>query len=221
MLDQAVRGKLILGWVTFPGYVTLPSYGNFNQTNVVDTAWVWLLSMGTVSWVRIRIRIRISVFRARLVIFIKTRIYASTAHHGSDIIMYDCLPVTPTLYRRLLFIKNMDADSSDERECSLCEDKFSSRKEFKIHVAEHLAEIKHIGMEYLKSGHEVFVCNICNFESNIAEDVRTQLAEHTLSPKAIPKKGISECKIHNQEKNPAYGRHQLSRPMRIIGPIQI
>ena len=49
MLDQAVRGKLILGWVTFPGYVTLPSHGNFNQTNVVYTAWVWLLSMGTVT----------------------------------------------------------------------------------------------------------------------------------------------------------------------------
>ena len=26
---------------------------------------------------------------------------------------------------------------------------------------------------------------------------------------------------NNVKKNPAYGRHQLSRPMRIIGPIQI
>ena len=29
MLYRAVRGKIILGWVIFPGYVTLPSYGNF------------------------------------------------------------------------------------------------------------------------------------------------------------------------------------------------
>ena len=33
MLYQAVRGKIILGWVTFPGYVTLPSHGNFTQTS--------------------------------------------------------------------------------------------------------------------------------------------------------------------------------------------
>ena len=87
-----------------------------------------------------------------------------------------------------------DADSSDERESSLCDNKFSSRKEFKIHVAEHLADMKHIGMEYLKSGIEVCVCNVCNFESNISEDVRIHLTEHILSPKALPKKGITECK---------------------------
>ena len=29
------------------------------------------------------------------------------------------------------------------------------------------------------------------------------------------------AKIHSLKKNPAYGRHQLSRPMRIVGPIQI
>ena len=26
--------------------------------------------------------------------------------------------------------------------------------------------------------------------------------------------------MNNTQKNPAYGRHQLSRPMRIVGPIQ-
>ena len=31
MLYQAVRGKIILGWITFPGYVTLPSHGNFTS----------------------------------------------------------------------------------------------------------------------------------------------------------------------------------------------
>ena len=28
-------GKIILGWVIFLGYVTLPSHGNFTQTDVV------------------------------------------------------------------------------------------------------------------------------------------------------------------------------------------
>mgnify|MGYP000371361967 FL=1 len=49
MLYQAVGGKIILGWVTFLGYVTLPSQGNFTQTDVVYPAWVWLPSLGTVT----------------------------------------------------------------------------------------------------------------------------------------------------------------------------
>ena len=40
MLYQAVGGKIILGWVTFLGYVTIPSQGNFTQTDVVYPAWV-------------------------------------------------------------------------------------------------------------------------------------------------------------------------------------
>ena len=48
MLYQAVRGKIILGWVTFQGYVTLPTLGNFTQTDVVYPAWVWLSSLGMV-----------------------------------------------------------------------------------------------------------------------------------------------------------------------------
>ena len=42
-------GKIILGWVTFLGYVTLPSQGNFTQTDVVYPAWVWLPSLGTIA----------------------------------------------------------------------------------------------------------------------------------------------------------------------------
>ena len=34
--------NIILGWVTFLGYVTLPSQGNFIQTDIVYPAWVWL-----------------------------------------------------------------------------------------------------------------------------------------------------------------------------------
>ena len=49
MLYQAVRGKIMLGWVTFPGYVTLPSHGNFTQTDVVSPASVRLPSLGIVT----------------------------------------------------------------------------------------------------------------------------------------------------------------------------
>ena len=44
MLYQAVGDKIILGWVTFLGYVTLLSQGNFTQNDVVYPAWVWLPS---------------------------------------------------------------------------------------------------------------------------------------------------------------------------------
>ena len=45
MLYQAVgAAKIILSWVTFLGYETLPSQGNFTQTDVVYLAWVWLPS---------------------------------------------------------------------------------------------------------------------------------------------------------------------------------
>ena len=46
---QALRDEVILDWVTFPGYVTLPSHGNYTQTDVVYQAWVWLPSLGMVT----------------------------------------------------------------------------------------------------------------------------------------------------------------------------
>ena len=49
MLDQAVRGKIIVGWVTFPGYVTLTSLCNFTQTGVVYPAWVRLPRLSAVT----------------------------------------------------------------------------------------------------------------------------------------------------------------------------
>ena len=49
MLYQAVSGEIIIGLVTFPGYVTLPSHGNFTQTDVVYPAWVWLLKQGKIT----------------------------------------------------------------------------------------------------------------------------------------------------------------------------
>ena len=49
MLYEAVRGKFILGWVTFKGYLTLPSHTNFTQTDIVYPALVWLPSLGVVT----------------------------------------------------------------------------------------------------------------------------------------------------------------------------
>ena len=49
MLYQAVRGEIILGWVTFSGFVPLPSHGNLTQTDVVYPALVWLPSLRTVT----------------------------------------------------------------------------------------------------------------------------------------------------------------------------
>ena len=83
-------------------------------------------------------------------------------------------------------VKDATQESLSElKECSLCEDTFSTNEEFKSHVSDHLEEIKDIDIEYLKSGHELFSCNICNFESNNPEYMKKNLAEHTLTPKIV------------------------------------
>ena len=54
MLYQAVWGRHFMGWVTFTGYVTLSSHGNFTQTDAVYPSWVgyqavvWLPKLGKV-----------------------------------------------------------------------------------------------------------------------------------------------------------------------------
>ena len=75
----------------------------------------------------------------------------------------------------------------DMKDCPLCEDSFLTDEEFNIHINEHLTEIKSMNIEYLKNGHEIFVCNICSFESNNTEQIKNHLAKHTLSPKAKTK----------------------------------
>ena len=49
MLYKALRGKMSMGWVTFPGYVILPSHSNFTQIDVVYQAWVPLPKLGKVT----------------------------------------------------------------------------------------------------------------------------------------------------------------------------
>ena len=42
-------------------------------------------------------------------------------------------------------------------------------------------------IKYLKTGHEVFICNMCNFESNNTEQSKNHLGKHTISSKAKTK----------------------------------
>ena len=85
-------------------------------------------------------------------------------------------------------VTNTEKDNSALKECSLCDDTLLTNEEFKSHVSGHLEEIRDIDIEYLKSGHELFACTFCNFESNIPNDIKNHLAEHTLSPKIVSAK---------------------------------
>ena len=57
----------------------------------------------------------------------------------------------------------------NKSECSMCEEKFDTYNEYTDHVNDHLKEIEDLDMEDLKSGHEVFECSFCKFESNDTE----------------------------------------------------
>ena len=59
--------------------------------------------------------------------------------------------------------KNGENDSGHM--CSLCKDSFSSAKEFKNHIDEHIEEIKGLDLLSLTKGHKLFNCNMCSFES--------------------------------------------------------
>ena len=63
-------------------------------------------------------------------------------------------------------------------ECSLCEDNFSTQEEYYKHVNEHLQEVNGIDIESLKSGHEVFKCNLCDFQSGQTVAVKDHLKQH-------------------------------------------
>ena len=80
---------------------------------------------------------------------------------------------------------------------------------------EHLAEIKSLDIEYLKNGHEIFACNLCNFESSDTNLIKKHLAQHTQSPKVISKnisksqyksllKSKDWCDAYDNEGNPLY-----------------
>ena len=68
-------------------------------------------------------------------------------------------------------------------ECSICDDKFLTEQEYNNHIKEHIEEIKEIDIEYLKSGHEIFDCSTCHFQSNNPVAIKTHLTNHVIQPK--------------------------------------
>ena len=73
----------------------------------------------------------------------------------------------------------IDKPALPDIKCPLCEDTFLTDQGFNIHINEHLAEIKSMDIEYLKNGHEIFACNLCNFESRDTNLIKKHLAQHT------------------------------------------
>ena len=82
----------------------------------------------------------------------------------------------------------IDKQALPDITCPLCEDTFLTDQDFNIHINEHLAEIKSMDIEYLKNGHKIFACYLCNFESSDTNLIKKHLARHTQSPKVISKK---------------------------------
>ena len=87
---------------------------------------------------------------------------------------------------------------TDVSECSICEDKFQTEEEYTKHIQDHLEEIKDIDIEYLKSGHEIFKCISCHFESNKPESIKIHLTMHVLRPKDKLKMK-SKCKEYKEK----------------------
>ena len=105
-------------------------------------------------------------------------------------ISYDCYicDFRSTTALMLTNHKNTKHVMENKSECSTCEEKFDTYNEYTDHVNEHLKEIEELDIEDLKSGHEVFACSLCKFESNDTEIIKNHLATHVLQTKKSPKK---------------------------------
>ena len=67
-----------------------------------------------------------------------------------------------------------------ENECSLCEDRFTSAKEFKKHIEEHIEEIETLDIASLSNGHDLFEYNLCSFKSGLGDSIREQMIDYVL-----------------------------------------
>ena len=90
----------------------------------------------------------------------------------------------------------------------MCEDSFLTDEEFNIHINQHLTEIIVMDIEYFKNGHEVFVCNMCIFESKNNEQIKNHLGKHTLSSSKYQYEALCKSKnwqdAYDDEGNPLY-----------------
>ena len=65
-----------------------------------------------------------------------------------------------------------------DHECSLCEDKFSTQEDYDDHVNEHIQEINQMDIDTLKGSHDIFECNLCDFQSDDTATVKDHLKYH-------------------------------------------
>ena len=79
-------------------------------------------------------------------------------------------------------------ENVNELNCIFCEKKFVYKNYLEEHISEHLEEIKEINIESLKSGHDIYECTMCSFESGHNDSIKEHLIKHVLSPKSTEKK---------------------------------
>ena len=60
----------------------------------------------------------------------------------------------------------------------MCEDNFSTQEEYDNYVNEHLQEVNENDIESLKSGNEIFKCNLCDFQSGQTPTLKDHLKPH-------------------------------------------
>ena len=66
-------------------------------------------------------------------------------------------------------------ENVNELNCIFCENYLEE------HISDHLEEIKEINIESLKSGHDIYECTMCSFESGHNDSIREHLIKHVLS----------------------------------------
>ena len=113
----------------------------------------------------------------------KTAANSNIKHTSSSIHnnIFKCVQCSFTSSTRITLNKHMNtkhAENDSGNECSLCEDSFSSAKELKKHIDEHIEEIEGLDIASLTKGHDLFECNLCSFESGHEDSIREYLIAH-------------------------------------------
>ena len=62
--------------------------------------------------------------------------------------------------------------------CSICDDKFETKAEYQKHKEEHMEEIEGLDISTLTKGHDLFECNLCSFESEYGDSIKTHLVDN-------------------------------------------